>query len=73
MLTDDAQQAANAERDIIAEWLEDRARLLTGFDDFAALELSICAQAVRESHLLLGGIIACSGQPYPTNGGEQIA
>lgn len=60
------------ELDVVAEWLEDRARLLTGFDDFGALEIAICAQALRERAMLPGGIIACIGQPYPTNGGERI-
>jgi hypothetical protein len=56
----------------LADWLEDRARLLTGFDDFGAMELAICAQAVRERQMLPGGVIGGIGQPYPTNGGERI-
>lgn len=60
------------QREHLAEWLEDRSRLLVGFDDFAAIELAICAGAVRECRMLIGGIIACEGQPYPTNGGEAV-
>lgn len=58
--------------EMLAEWLDDRALLLTGFDDFGAMELAICAQAVRERQMLPGGIIGGIGQPYPTHGGEQI-
>jgi hypothetical protein len=64
--------AAQLQLEVVAEWLEDRARLLTGFDDFGALELAICAQAMRDRQLLPGGIIGGFGQPYPTNNGERI-
>jgi uncharacterized protein YfdQ (DUF2303 family) len=60
------------QREALADWLEDRARLLRGFNDFAAIELALCAVSVRERRMMLGGIIACDGQPYPCNGGERI-
>jgi hypothetical protein len=64
-LSADQQAGAALQLDLVAEWLEDRARLLTGFDDFGAMELAICAQAIREHLMLPGGIIGGLGQPYP--------